>query len=305
MKYIALLLVVLTGLALATDAFVNQASEITFICYGSRDSGKIFIAPPESGFVDTVDAVVDTYSCDTVLVAWYTPYVEGRHRLRGHGYSGNDTFLAAGDWFVEHSPTGIGAYSINMSFLNVADTSGLSGIRPQVWNLGRTIQYIKWKSSDANGLVSVSLDSAQYRVEVNENGYERLVDTMHVNGSTGSFAFYLTAFSPGAPADTGMCRVYGWVGNIIGDSLQAVITVAPRERLGQWVHAGGRVIFVDAKTTTSDSTGYFSIDVWKSQMVTNDNSDSLKYDISITKIGYSRGYIDRSVALTDSVYQVR
>jgi len=113
----------------------------------------------------------------------------------------------------------------------------------------------------------------------------------------------MTAHTPAAPSSANLCNVYGYTWDMVGDTVVgATFRAVPRGR-GPWRDSSGTIILVKEQTTTSDDSGYVSLNLYKSYFVTNPNGDSLKYDWVISKRPYFEAKFENRTVYADSSTQ--
>ena len=97
----------------------------------------------------------------------------------------------------------------------------------------------------------------------------------------------MTQFDPGSPENLDLCRVYGWVYDISGDSLSGIEITAEIPRSYHPVKHGNVVITPFSTSDTTDSSGYWHIDLIPS----SDLSGTAQYMFTVK---YSSGVIYRT-----------
>ena len=156
-----------------------------------------------------------------------------------------------------------------------ADTVAVPGVALRVYNAGETAT-LATGETDANGRIVCSLIADTVRVLGALTGYSIAAATVPINLSGANDTLWATAFDPGSPASASLCRVYGWVYNLSGDtipdaSVRARIVDSP-------LHSGAAIISPYELTTTTDSSGYWFLDLIPSSTLT---PDTTRYEFTI------------------------
>jgi hypothetical protein len=175
-----------------------------------------------------------------------------------------------------------------------ADTTALQGAFLRVYNSDETATAATG-TSDANGRAVFSLDAGTFHVYGYQGGYSFVPqpDTVTVSAGGVTDTLWATPFDPGSPATADLCRVYGWVNDlsgadIAGASVRTRVAASP-------LRLGNLVISPYKLTTTTDSTGYWFLDVIPSGDLTPDTT-SYRFEIR-----YGSGAIlRRRVVVPDS-----
>ena len=181
----------------------------------------------------------------------------------------------AGDYQADLSACGIGNGAIPCTLFvmksNGGDTTALQGVFVRAYNTAETAT-AAGGTTDANGRVIFSLEAATFHVYGYQSGYlfSPLPETVAVGPSGVTDTLWAIPFDPGIPTAASLCRVYGWIRNLGGDTLagatiQARITQSP-------LRYGNLVISPYEMTTTADSTGYWHLDLFPSSTLTPDNT---------------------------------
>lgn len=144
---------------------------------------------------------------------------------------------------------------------SIPDTSRLQGARVTVRTVDQSTVKIAGLTTDVNGRLILALDPAYYWIDVSANGHNAAFDTLIVNSGGGADSLFLAKFDPSNPAQPGLCRVYGWVYDIGGDSLEGIEVSAEIPREYHPVKYQNIVITPFSKSTETDSSGYWQIDL--------------------------------------------
>lgn len=182
-------------------------------------------------------------------------------------------------------------------FIFASDTTALEGVSVTVRNLAQTSTKVPGKRTDSAGKVLLELDPDSFVVALYSNNYFQFdLDTIAVSVGGGTDTLWMNIFDPGNPADPDLCRVYGWVYDITGDSLEGVAVTAEIPAEYHPVKFSDIVITPFMKTVETDSLGYWQIDLFPNSFLSAPDS---KYQFTIK---YPSGVIFRStVSVPDSV----
>jgi len=160
--------------------------------------------------------------------------------------------------------SGSGAYACSLYVFNAADSSALQGVTLRIMNQSQTATEAVGLS-DSEGLIVASLDQAGYIVWPYKSGlsFDPLPDSIEVVAQSLNDTVWASSFDPGQPIEPQLCRVYGWIYDLSGQSL-AGVTVSAR------IHAdglryGGAAVSPFNRSTVSDSTGFWYLDLLPNQ----------------------------------------
>jgi len=288
------------------DADINGLNNI--------DSNAVYLAAlsalmADSATVDTGDgsyahATLKSGSIPDSLLAMVTklnsvhasvglPGVSGEipslHMKIGLGYNGQagpgnnikDDVAAIG-------ATGGGAEPETLIVLSATDSTKIQGARVTAKTVDQTTTKVAGLPTDIDGKLILALDAGSFWLEITANNYNQVRDTITVPVGGNTDTLFMSMFDPGGPPDPGLCRVYGWVYDIGGDSLADVEITAEIPRAYHPVKYGNVVITPFSKATVTDSTGYWYLDLIPTSALSNINS---KYMFTVK---YQSGVIYRS-----------
>ena len=171
----------------------------------------------------------------------------------------------------------------------------VSGARIIVRTLDQTAVRVPGLITDINGRGITELDAASYFISVSANNYAPLLDTMIVfRDSTWMLA--MTQFDPGSPVSPDLCRVYGWIYDISGNLLSEVTITAEIPSEYYTVKYGNAIITPFEKSVSTDSLGYWQIDLFPNSVLSDSTS---QYQFTVE---YPSGVVLKSrVAVPDSL----
>ncbi len=175
------------------------------------------------------------------------------------------------------------------------DTTALEGVSVTVRNLAQTSTKVPGLQTDSNGRLITELDPGSYVVALRANNYIQTdLDTINVVSGGGTDILWITDFNPGDPPSPNLCRVYGRVYDIVGDSLANIVVTVEIPSEYQPVKYDDVIITPFKKTTQTDIHGYWQIDLIPNSLLSKTSS---KY---LFTIEYPSGVIYKSkVAVPD------
>lgn len=156
-----------------------------------------------------------------------------------------------------------GSNTITITLKRDSDSTAIIGGTVQVKTDG-TFYYIG--DTDNNGMVSFLSDNDTLFVYVDAHPITFTTpETLRIDGNE-DVTYYGTPFDPGSPASANLCRVYGWVKDIndnliVGAKVEMSITSGP-------VRYGNVPISRYIKTTTTNSSGYWYLNVYRTADLT-------------------------------------
>ena len=199
------------------------------------------------------------------IKAWIgTPYdsssIPTLHMKVGLGYTGHGGDNIKDD-LAAFTFMGGGSEPETLVVLSSVDSTKIQGARVSVKTIDQSTFRISGLHTDINGKLIVSLDPGSFWIEVFANGFNPEFDTLVVADGGGTVMLLMDRFDPGTPPDPGLCRVYGWVYDISGDSLADIDVTAEIPREFHPVKYSNVVITPFSKSTTTDINGYWQLDL--------------------------------------------
>lgn len=172
--------------------------------------------------------------------------------------------------------SGSGANQVILYTRSLSDsTTPLNGVQVQVLNNSQTsTEGILFSSS--LGQTVFALNNGTYKVRLFKPNYIFTVpESVMVSGNVEK-TFYGSLFDPGLPPQASLCRVYGWIYDInnlpvVGAQIEVEIKTVP-------VRYQNLLLSPFYKTATTDSNGYWFIDLYPNSILT---PDSTKYTFYI------------------------
>lgn len=192
-------------------------------------------------------------------------------------HTGTGTFGKYLDAQVSGLGAGSGAYSCTLIYLDSTTEAVIPGVNVAVRNLDQSA-LLAVGQTDTEGKAEFNLNSASYVAIATATGYLfRPFDTIVIAGA-GIDTLYGYRFDPGAPGSPWLCRVYGHLYTVSGVPEEgAVISAMLPSGVAR---SGNRVVSPFATTVSSDTGGYFAIDLIPSDSLAPSGS---KYELSITR----------------------
>jgi hypothetical protein len=199
---------------------------------------------------------------------WNTPQVN--HTTGG-------TFGKYLDTEVSGISGGAGAYSFTLVAFDSSMSQPVPQVSVTVRNLSQTA-LLAIGQTDSEGEAAFNLDADSLVVVATAAGYFFYpYDTIVVNG-TGVDTVWGDQFDPGAPSSPSLCRVYGFLYDIMGEPEEGA-TVSAHLPSGVAQIANG-IVSPFSISTTTDSTGYFFLDLIPSDSLI---PSGFKYEFTISR----------------------
>ena len=136
--------------------------------------------------------------------------------------------------------------------------------------------------TNSSGIFPVGLDDGDYNIILRKAFTEFTVPESLTVAGSGTHTYEGSGFSASNPSASGTCVIYGWVTDIGGTQvknakIKATETVPER-------FSGSNKIVKTTKTASSDSGGYFELELLRSSGLTQ---SGVKYKVNITYTGFS------------------
>ncbi len=158
-------------------------------------------------------------------------------------------------------------------FVFDSDTTAIEGVSVTVRNLDQTSTKVPGRRTDSSGSLFLELDPDSFVVALHANNYfQPDLDTIAVATGGGTDTLWMSRFDPGNPPLADLCRVYGWVYDITGDSLEGVIVTSEIPPEFHPVKYSNIIITPFKKTTQTDSSGYWQIDLFPNSVLSDTDS---------------------------------
>ena len=161
-------------------------------------------------------------------------------------------------------------------FVFDSDTTAIEGVSVTVRNLDQTSTKVPGNRTDSSGRLLLELDPDSFVVALYANNYIQYgLDTIVVATGGGTDTLWMNLFDPGNPPSSDLCRVYGWVYDITGDSLEGVTVTSEIPPEYHPVKYSNVIITPFKKTAETDSTGYWQIDLFPNSVLSDADSKYL------------------------------
>ncbi len=173
------------------------------------------------------------------------------------------------------SGAGTGASQVSIITKQSSDSAEICGAQVQILNLTQT-STLGLLSTDASGKAAFALDNDTLLVRMYKPGWIfNVPETLIVSGNTDTI-YYADPFDPGSPPSADLCRVYGWIKDIqnlplSGAKIEASIKAVP-------LRYQGVVISPYFKSATTDSDGYWYLDLYPNSIL---SPDATQYEFLI------------------------
>jgi hypothetical protein len=179
------------------------------------------------------------------------------------------------------STTGPGAIPVYVHCLSAQDSTSIQGVRLNV--LLAADHAPKHRTMSAgDGWAAMTLEEYDHVVYATANNYFFAVPacTLIVDGDSLRDTIWATAFDPGSPGSAELCRVYSWIYDVAGVAVEDASITA--RLVGIAVRYGDVVVSPYEKSTTTDSNGYWFVDVLPNVCLT---PDTVLYEFTLRQIG--------------------
>ena len=173
--------------------------------------------------------------------------------------------------------SGAGIYAYKVTVIDTSLGVPIPFVRASLRNLNQTV-LIATGRSNTNGELLFNLDPGNYLITANSAGYLfSAFDTITVSGA-GEDSLVGYSFDPGQPSQPNLCRAYAYLYNINGnpESQATIMASLP----GGVARSGQNIISPFKVSTTSDSLGYFYLDLIPTDSL---NPSGQLYEITIAK----------------------
>ena len=233
-----------------------------------------------SGY-DTAWAVLDTNE-----QTWQTVSLTSAEHP---GFTGHDTawvftagqklcvtfFLKSGDdtvtwaWIKDGNLTTVssadsGAYSVTALYLDDVDsTTPLENVSVAAYNAAQTNQIGTPKRTDANGEVTFNLDADNFVFVASAIGYSFPTYDTHTVAGAQTDTIYGTGYTATPPTLDSMCTVYGYLRDIIADSVSGRRVWIGLDRITRNL-CDSVLVWRDRVSVKTDANGKFEIQLYYS-----------------------------------------
>lgn len=191
---------------------------------------------------------------------WNTPQAN-------HGFDG--TFGKYLDAEISGLGTGSGIYAYSLLTYDTLINQVIPGVNLTVRNSGQTA-LVAVARTGSDGLITFSLDDDSFMVMASAPGYIFESGKIIFVSGAGTDTLFGYRFDPGTPASPELCRVYGHLYDIKGQPVaDAMVSASLPQGVTQ---SGGIVVSPLIITVTTDSSGYFFLDLIPSDSLLPDDT---------------------------------
>lgn len=229
---------------------------------------------------DSTNAILDSLQAGVVLGAGsISSLVDATWDELQAGHTTAGSFGKYLDAEISGIGSGTGAYSFQIVTYDSSGGQVVPGVSLALRNIDQTA-LIGTGRTGSNGVSLFNLDADDYAVVATAPGYLfQPFDTVSVTGA-GVDTVKGYPFDPGTPASPALCRVWGYLYDVSGTPLtKGEVTASLPAGVGR---LGSLVISPFQVSTTSDSTGYFYLDLIPSDSLTPVGS---LYEITVVMPG--------------------
>ena len=260
---------------ISTRSTFNVSSESVTVDKSNLGTVQANLIPEDSNLLAGIKAKTDKLLFDTQdsLVIDY-----GRIPVGGGSATNPDT-IANHVWIwgtrTLTSGSGTGANQVVINTFQVPDSIPVIGTQVQVLNQNQSAT-LGLLNSNSSGQATFALDNGIYKLRMYKSGWVFTVPESIIVSGNLSDTFYANLFNPGNPPAADLCRVYGWIRDLKGQPLagvtiEAKISTTPLRY---------QTVLISSyyKTTSTDSDGYWYLDLYPNSILTPSNT---QYDFSI------------------------
>lgn len=254
----------------------NVNSESVTVDKSNLGTVQANLIPEDSNLLAGIKAKTDKllFDAQDSLVIDY-----GRIPAVGGGSATNPDTIANHVWIwgtrTLTSGSGTGANQVIINTFQLPDSIPVIGAQVQVLNQNQSAT-VGLLNSSSTGQAIFALDNGIYKLRMYKSGWVFTVpESIIVSGNLAD-TFYANLFNPGNPPAANLCRVYGWIRDLKG---QPVASVTVEAKISTTPLRYQTVLLSPYyKTTSTDSDGYWYLDLYPSSILTPSNT---QYDFTI------------------------
>ena len=223
---------------------------------------------------DSLEAISDhglsvTNLSDIADAVWTEP---------SSGYFADDTTMG---YMLVTGGGGPGSNVVNILVNDIATSLPIPDTFVKVTDTTNILTVAKGYTN-SSGIFPVGLDDGDYNVILRKAFTEFTVPESLTVAGSGTYTYEGSGFSPTNPSASGTCVVYGWVTDIGGSPVKNA-KIKATETIDSRFNDSNKIVKV-TKTASSDSSGYFELELLRSSALTH---EGVKYRINITYTGFS------------------
>jgi len=207
-------------------------------------------------------------SADIARAVWNTP--SANHVLTG-------SFGQYLDAQVSGIGSGSGAYSVDLVAYDSSKGQTVENVMLAIRSVDQS-NLVAVARTSSTGRAGVNLDNDSYLSIASAPGYLfSAFDTIVVSGA-GMDTVFGNQFDPGDPGSPSLCRVFGFLYTLQGDSERDALVSAYLPK--GVVRTNDAIVLPNAVTSASDSAGYFYLDLIPSDSLIGKDT---RYEITINR----------------------
>ncbi len=190
--------------------------------------------------------------------------------------------------------TGPGAIPVYLYCLDAQDSTSIQGVKLSV-KLAADYTPKHRTISAGDGWAAMTLEEYDHLVYATANGYTFAVPacTLVVFGDSLRDTIWAIPFDPGEPGSPELCRVHGWVYDVSGSELSDARITA--RLLGEPARFENVIVSPYEKSTSTDSSGYWFLDLLPSVCLT---PDTTVYEFTVRHSG--EAILRKKIAVPDT-----
>ncbi|MDP3025276.1 MAG: hypothetical protein Q8O10_07045 [candidate division Zixibacteria bacterium] len=260
---------------ISTRSTFNVSSESVTVDKSNLGAVQANLIPEDSNLLAGIKAKTDKllFDAQDSLIIDY-----GRIPTGGGSATNPDT-IANHVWIwgtrTLTSGSGAGVNQVIINTFQLPDSIPIIGTQVQVLNQNQSAT-TGLLNSNSTGQATFALDNGIYKLRMYKSGWVFTVpESIIVSGNLAD-TFYANAFNPGNPPVANLCRVYGWIRDLKG---QPVASVTVEAKISTTPLRYQTVLISPYyKTTSTDSDGYWYLDLYPNSILTPSNT---QYDFTI------------------------
>jgi hypothetical protein len=260
---------------ITTRSTFNVNSESVTVDKSNLGTVQSNLIPEDSNLLAGIKATTDklTFDPQDSLIIDY-----GRIPVGGGSATNPDT-IANHVWIwgtrTLTSGSGTGANQVIINTFQLPDSIPVIGTQVQVLNQDQSAT-VGLLNSNSSGQVVFALDNGIYKLRMYKSSWVFTVPESIIVSGNLSDTFYANLFNPGNPPAANLCRVYGWIRDLKGQPLAGVTVEAKISTTP--LRYQSVLISSFYKTTSTDSDGYWYLDLYPNSALTPSNT---QYDFTI------------------------
>jgi len=260
---------------ISTRSTFNVSSESVTVDKSNLGTVQANLIPEDSNLLAGIKAKTDKllFDAQDSLIIDY-----GRIPTGGGSATSPDT-IANHVWIwgtrTLTSGSGTGANQVIINTFQLPDSIPVIGAQVQVLNQNQSAT-LGLLNSNPTGQATFALDNGIYKLRMYKSGWVFTVPESIIVSGNLSDTFYADLFNPGNPPAANLCRVYGWIRDLKGQpvagvTVEAKISTTPLRY---------QIVLISPyyKTTSTDSDGYWYMDLYPNSILTPSNT---QYDFTI------------------------